>query len=117
MLAPGRRLGAIVPVPEFEWAAQTIPHYDYLLEAPVTAAMLADGHCIPVRIPRAARLVWHKLYASTQRRGCSEKVVKDRQQALVLGAALAHDDPDALGRAYAEAPTAMANPTKSKLVG
>lgn len=107
VLAPGRRLGAIVPTPELEWAAQAIPHYDYLLDAPITGAVLAGGHCIPVRLPQAARFVWHKLYASTQRSGFAEKALKDRQQALILGAALARDDPDALLRAHDQAPASM----------
>ena len=107
LLAPGRTLGTIVRVPELEWAAQAVPYYDYLLEASVPAAMLAGGHCIPVRVPQAARLIWHKLYASTQRQGFAEKTVKDRQQALMLGAALARDDPDALTAAHADAPASM----------
>jgi len=69
LLAPGSRLGSVVRVPELGWCAQAIPHYDYLLEEPEPAAMLAGGHCIPVRLPQAARLIWHKLYASSQRSG------------------------------------------------
>lgn len=60
MLAPGKKIGAPIKVPELEWHAQAVPYYDYLL---------AGGHCIRVRLPQAARFVWHKLYASTQRSG------------------------------------------------
>ena len=107
VLAPGKTLGAVARVPELDWAAQAIPHYDYLLEAPEPGAMLAGGHCIPVRLPQAARLVWHKLYASTNRRGFREKAVKDRRQALVLAAVLAETEPQALTLAFKEAPMAM----------
>lgn len=107
VLAPGARLGSVVRVPELAWAAQTVPHYGYLLEAPEPGAMMAGGHCIPVRLPQAARFVWHKLYSSTQRRGFREKAAKDQQQALVLAAALAESDPLALKLAFAEAPAPM----------
>jgi hypothetical protein len=107
VLAPGKTLGAVVRIPELDWAAQTIPHYDYLLKAPELGAMLAGGHCIPVRLPQAARLVWHKLYSSTKRRGFPEKSAKDRHQALVLAAVLSESDPPMLTRAFKAAPAAM----------
>lgn len=107
VLAPGARLGSIVRVPELAWAAQTVPHYGYLLEASEPGAMMAGGHCIPVRLPQAARFVWHKLYSSTQRRGFREKAAKDQQQALVLAAVLAESEPLALKLAFAEAPASM----------
>lgn len=112
MLAPGEVLGHTVSVPELEWAAQTVPYYDYLLEAPEPGAMLAGGHCIPVRLPQAGRQVWHKLYSSTQRRGFPEKAAKDQQQALVLGAVLADTDPAALKQAFAAAPRSMIAPVE-----
>jgi hypothetical protein len=108
VLAPGSTLGTIVRVPELDWAAQAIPYYDYLLENPEPGAMLAGGHCIPVRLPQAARLVWHKLYTSTNRRGFPEKAAKDQHQALVLAAVLVETEPQALKQAFEEAPTAMA---------
>lgn len=107
LLAPGMPLGGIVPLPELAWAAQAVPFYDYLLEAPESAALLAGWQCIPVRLPQAGRFVWHKLYASTHRKGFPEKSVKDRQQALVLAAVLSEADPLALQRAFDDAPTAM----------
>ncbi|RTL54317.1 MAG: hypothetical protein EKK46_08185 [Rhodocyclaceae bacterium] len=110
VLAPGKTLGAAIAVPEMEWTAQAIPHYDYLLADAEPAAMLAGGHCIPVRLPQAARLVWHKLYAATQRKGAAEKAAKDEHQALVLGAVLADEESRALTRAFADAPTAMTRP-------
>ncbi len=112
LLAPGRTLGEMVLVPELQWCAQGIPYYDYLLNNPEPAAALAGGHCIPVRLPQAARLVCHKLYASTQRKGFAEKAEKDRLQALVLGAALMDSDPDALEQAFKEAPSTMIHPVR-----
>lgn len=110
MLAPGEVLGATLQIPELQWSAQTVPFYDYLLDAPEPAALLAGGHCIPVRLPQAARLVWHKLYSSTQRHGFPEKAAKDQQQALVLGAVLMETDHHALLLASKEAPPAMLAP-------
>ena len=104
MLVHGKTLGAIVRVPELQWAAQSIPFYDYLLAAPERAAMLAGAQCVPVRLPQAARMVWHKLYSSARRRGFPEKAAKDRSQALTLAAALASDDAHALKKAAKAAP-------------
>lgn len=113
VLAPGMPLGATVAVPELAWTAQAIPHYDYLLADAEPAALLAGGHCIPIRLPQAGRLVWHKLYAATQRRGAPEKAAKDEHQALTLGAILADEDERILRTAFADAPAAMTRPIRS----
>ena len=115
LLAPGNVLGAMVKVPELDWVAQAIPYYDYLLADAERGAMLAGGHCIPVQLPQAARLVWHKLYASTQRKGFPEKAAKDQQQALALGAVLADTDSGELVDAFRAAPKSMVSPVKSLL--
>ena len=115
VLAPGKVLGATIHVPELAWVAQAIPHYDYLLADAERSVMLAGGHCIPVRLPQAARLVWHKLYASTQRRGSPEKAAKDQQQALVLGAAIAENGSDDLHNAFLAAPKPMRTPIRPLL--
>jgi hypothetical protein len=107
VLAPGETLGIAIPVPEMDWAAQAIPYYDYLLENPEPGAVLAGGHCIPVLLPQAARLVWHKLYASANRQGSPEKAEKDRRQALVLAAVLMETDSPALAAAFKSAPASM----------
>lgn len=108
VLAPGATLGGLVQVPELSWVAQTIPYYDYLLEEPESGAVLAGGHCIPVRLPQAGRLVWHKFYASLHRRGFPEKAAKDRAQALLLAAVLLEQEPAALRQALLAAPRKMA---------
>src|SRR5574343_752330 len=107
VLAPGTPRGATVPVPELDWAAQAVPFYDYLLDNPEPGSLLAGGQCIPVRVPPAGRLVWHQLYASTQRSGFPEKAAKDRQQALTLAAALVEHDPYSLTSAWQAAPAAL----------
>jgi len=113
VLAPGSSVGAAVNVPELAWSAQTIPHFDYLLEQAEPAAILAGGQCIPLRLPQAARFVWHKLYASTQRKGFAEKATKDQQQALIIAARLAETESHALQQALKEAPAAMKKPIKA----
>lgn len=112
VLAPGSTLGAAIKVPELAWAAQAIPYYQYLLDDPEPGAVLAGGHCIPVRLPQAARFVWHKLYASTQRLGSPEKAMKDQQQALVLGARLAETESHVLLQAFKDAPASMTRPIR-----
>ena len=107
VLAPGDVLGAVIQLPELNWCAQSVPYYDYLLAAPEPAAVLAGGHCIPVRLPQAARFVWHKFYASTKRQGFPEKAAKDRQQAMVLGALIADSEAHLLVQAWQEAPVSM----------
>ena len=84
-----------------------MPYFDYLLDEPEPAAVLAGGHCVPVRLPQAASLVWHKLHASTQRHGFPEKAAKDRRQALALAAVLAEEDPGALRSAFDAADPGM----------
>ena len=107
VLAHGDVLGATIKVPELDWCAQAVPYYDYLLDDAEPGAVLAGGHCIPVRLPQASRFVWHKLYASTQRHGFPEKAAKDRQQALVLAARLADSESHLLVRAFQAAPAPL----------
>ena len=119
VLAHGDVLGASIKVPEMDWCAQAVPHYDYLLAEAEPGALLAGGHCIPVRLPQAGRFVWHKLYASTQRQGFPEKAAKDRQQALVLAAILAESESHLLTQAFQVAPAQMVaaiRPILSKLI-
>jgi hypothetical protein len=107
LLSPGEVAGKPVAVPELSWHAQGLPFYGYLLEDPDRGAMLAGGHCIPVRLPRPARFAVHKLFSAATRRGFPEKAEKDRRQALTVMAALARDEPHALSGAFRAAPQAM----------
>lgn len=107
VLTSGTRLGAPVVIPELAWHAQAIPFYDYLLKDAEPSAVLAGGHCIPVRIPQAGRFIWHKLYSSRSRRGEPEKAQKDFQQAVTLAGSLQGDAPTELKAAYRAAPTEL----------
>ncbi len=100
----GRRLGALVPIPELAWHAQAVPYYDYLLEGAEPSAVLAGGQCIPVSIPLAGRFALHKLYSSSNRRGQPEKALKDRKQVSTLLAALGEDATSELKSAWRAAP-------------
>jgi hypothetical protein len=104
VLVPGVVLGGVVPVPELAWHAQTVPFFDYLLQAPRAGAVLAGGHCMPANLPDPSRFVWHKLYSSTQRHSDTAKARKDLQQATVLAAVLADLEDGALEQAAAVAP-------------
>ncbi len=90
VLTHGKRIGQSVPVAPLMWHAQTVPHYDYLLDQPRQAAVLAGGHRVPVLLPRPERLAWHKLYASASRQSFPEKAEKDLLQAVTLVASSAH---------------------------
>jgi hypothetical protein len=107
VLTSGTTLGAPVVIPELSWHAQAIPFYDYLLKDAEPSAVLAGGHCIPVRIPQASRFIWHKLYSSRSRRGEPEKAKKDYQQAVTLTAALGGEGSTELKAAFKAAPLAL----------
>jgi hypothetical protein len=107
VLTHGDKLGATVAVPPLMWHAQAVPHFDYLLHQPRQAAVLAGGHCIPVLLPQASRLVWHKLYASASRRSFPEKAMKDLTQAVTLAAVLTEQEDESLADSFGELPAAM----------
>lgn len=107
VLASGEPVGRVIVTPEIDWCAQAMPHYDYLLDGPESGALLAGGHCVPVRLPQAARFVWHKFYSSQRRHGFREKAEKDLRQALGLAQILASDDPDSLLVAFSDADPKM----------
>jgi hypothetical protein len=115
ILAPGPVLGKIIAVPELEWHAQAIPHYDYLLENGRAAAMLAGGHCIPIMVPEAARMIWHKLYSSARRTQDQPKAEKDLVQAATLAALLCEQDNASLRDSFRVAPEALRNAAFSRL--
>lgn len=115
LLTWGPRLGEVVPVPELDWHAQAIPHFDYLLDSPRRAAMLAGGHCVPVQVPAPERLAWHKLYSSTRRTHDAAKADKDLRQASTLLAVLVErDDLDVKGT-VAELPRALLDAARRRL--
>jgi hypothetical protein len=115
IFAPGPLLGEILAAPELEWHAQTVPFYDYLLEGSRAAAALAGGHCIPIMLPEAARMVWHKLYSSTRRRKDPAKAENDLVQAATLAAILVEQQSALLRESYREAPRELRNAAHSRL--
>jgi hypothetical protein len=92
------------------WLATTIPDHDYLTADPVPGALLAGGHCIPVRLPQAARLVWHQLSASQQH--AAPYADSERRLALGLAATLLAQDPWAMLTAWEAAPAAITEPIR-----
>jgi hypothetical protein len=104
ILAPGRVLGEIIAIPELEWHAQAIPFYNYLLEGSRGAAMLAGGHCVPIKLPEVTRMIWHKFYASTRRTKEPTKAEKDLVQAVTLAAILIEQESVSLRESFRSAP-------------
>lgn len=115
ILAPGPVLGEIIAVPELDWHAQTIPFYDYLLEGTRAAAMLAGGHCIPIMLPEATRMIWHKLYASVHRTTEPTKAEKDLVQAVTLATILIEQDSVSLRESFRRAPRELRAAAVSRL--
>jgi hypothetical protein len=115
LLADGPEIGQVIPVPELNWHAQTIPHFSYLLRQPRPAALLAGGHCIPVLLPSPERFVWHKLYSSTARVAFKDKAPKDLLQAATLTAVLVEQDDGRLGDALVDAPAEVRAAARARL--
>lgn len=115
ILTSGPDLGRVVRVPELDWHAQTIPHFDYLLASPRSIAMLAGGHCVPVNAPAPERLAWHKLYSSTRRVNETAKAQKDLRQAATLLAVLVERDNLRLTATAAAVPKAMLTAARRQL--
>ena len=115
LLTPGARLGRSVQIPELNWHAQTVPHFDYLLQESQSAAVLAGGHCVPVMLPRAERFIWHKLYSSGARRSFPEKAAKDLVQAATLAAVLVELQDEDLSDSFHELPAAMGRSVRARL--
>jgi hypothetical protein len=79
--AAGVRDSKPVPIPRLKAAAQPLELLDYLLEAPVPAAVVNGGATL-VNVPDPARFALHKLMVSGRRQVFEQtKAVKDRQQA------------------------------------
>jgi hypothetical protein len=98
-----------------DWYAQAIPFYDYLLEGSRPAAMLAGGHCIPIMLPEVTRLIWHKLYSSTDRVNEPTKAEKDLVQGVTLAAILVEQDSVTLRETFSGAPRALRTAAISRL--
>ncbi|MGM9490817.1 GSU2403 family nucleotidyltransferase fold protein [Ideonella sp. YS5] len=115
VLTSGAALGKVVPVPELDWHAQAVPHFDYLLVSPRRTATLAGGHCVPVNAPAPERLAWHKLYSSTRRAHDSAKAEKDLRQAATLLAVLVERDDLRLASTAAAVPKEVFDAARQRL--
>lgn len=115
LFAPGPIAGEIVAVPELGWHAQAMPFYGYLLEDSRDAAILAGGHCIPVRLPELARLIWYHLYTSARRGRDAALAELDLLQAATLAALLVERDGALLRNSYRAAPRELRNAAHSRL--
>lgn len=86
--------GGPVFVPAFGAPASPVRHLDFLLAEGVTSLALGPRGLAVVQLPAPARFALHKLIAT--------KAEKDRQQALLVLAALVDVAPDDVGRAWAD---------------
>jgi hypothetical protein len=107
VLAPGPEIGQTLQVAELEWYAQTVPYYDYMLEDNQKAVMLAGGCCIPIRLPRIERMIWHKLYSSIDGARGADKREKDLVQAVTLATLLVEQDSVSLKQSFSAAPAEL----------
>jgi len=110
ILVAGAGFGSAVSGPGLAWSATTIPDHDYLLAAPESGVLLAGGHCIPVRLPQAARLAWHQLSASLHQP--ASQAVAERRLALSLAAVVLAQDPWAMLTAWEAAPATISEPLR-----
>lgn len=100
-LTPAFGAETIRDLPALGVSAQALNYLNYLIAEPIQAAALYRSGVL-VQIPRPERYAIHKLIVADRRRDGegSLKAAKDREQAAFLIAALAHDRPDDLSRAY-----------------
>jgi hypothetical protein len=83
-----------------EVAAQPLAGLDYLIEKPVSAAVLANSGIL-VRVPQPGRFALHKLWLASQRPASDQaKARKDLRQAEQILDALAHDRPGDIDEAF-----------------
>lgn len=97
----GERHGP-VPIPRFNAAAQPLKYLDYLVEDPVSAAMISGTPCL-VMVPQPARFAIHKLIISQERDlSSAAKRKKDVMQAKAVLEILREDIPAEIEKALAE---------------
>ncbi len=84
--------------------AQALHHLNYLIAAPIKAAVTYRSGVL-VQIPQPERFAVHKLIVANRRHGTDNAVKseKDRRQAAFLIEVLAEDRPDELRDAYEDA--------------
>jgi hypothetical protein len=115
LLADGPEIGQVIPIPELNWHAQTVPYFSYLLQDARQALVLAGGHAVPVLLPSPERFVWHKLYSSTARIATRDKAAKDLIQAATLVAVLVEQDDALLAETLIDAPHELVQASRARL--
>jgi hypothetical protein len=103
---------AIRHVPELRAYAQAMPNFRPLLDRPIDGVVIGREGVVPVRVPRAEALAWHKVRLATMRGSSSDKRSKDVAQAAVLLAVLAEDAADAVRSGLEELPRGMRGATR-----
>lgn len=116
LLAPSGndRIG-LIPVPELNAHASTLPYLAYLLGRTQVGLLLGTQGICPVRVPVPERFAIHKLIVSQLREKRDAKVEKDIYQASVLLAGLADIFPGAIDEAVMEMPISAISKLKRGL--
>lgn len=116
LLAPSSndRIG-LIPVPELNAHAATLPYLAYLLGRTQTGLLLGTTGICPVRVPVPERFAIHKLIVSQLREKRDAKIDKDIYQASVLLAGLADSFPGAIEEAVREMPLSALSKLKKGL--
>lgn len=116
LLAPSSndRIG-LIPVPELNAHAATLPYLAYLLGRTQMGLLLGTQGICPVRVPVPERFAIHKLIVSQLREKRDAKVDKDIYQASVLLAGLAAIFPGAIDEAVMEMPLSAISKLKKGL--
>jgi hypothetical protein len=65
------------------------------------------GSCIPIRLPRLDRMLWHKLHSSIDGNRMADKREKDLIQAVTLATLLVEQDSASLQQSFVAAPAAL----------
>jgi hypothetical protein len=113
LLAPTRGTEVTtLAVPELRAHAAAVPYLAYLLKAPLLGVVLGREGVVPVNVPRPEAFAWHKTLLSQLRGETRDKRAKDLQQAAVLFAVLAEDEPDALAAAFEALPRSARSATR-----
>jgi hypothetical protein len=114
LLAPARGTEVTtLAVPELRAHAAALPYLAYLLREPRVGAVLGREGVVPVSVPRAEAFAWHKVLVSQLRGETRDKRGKDLEQAAVLLAVLAEDEPEVLGEAFAALPRSARSATRA----
>lgn len=116
LLAPSSndRIG-LIPVPELNAHAATLPYLAYLLGRTQTGLLLGTQGLCPVRVPLPERFAIHKLIVSQLREKRDAKVEKDLYQASVLLAGLSEIFPGAIEEAVLDMPLSALSKLKKGL--